>query len=416
MNKKKSYSLIAIVSVLLISLLINQVTYVYTAAQDQEKYFVDKANLALESIVSKMSDDYEVCQSVGSCFTDGSTSSCKTAFATQKEWKRVDSIIKQELQAFQIDLKYNFDFCVDPLKQLQETKNRNTFTRTLHEALPKSGIIMSLEFPSKSNYILKQIGPIFISSILIILLISILFVITFQFYKKEKLKAERTRDFLNNMTHEFKTPLANIAFANNMLAKQSSGLSPEKIRRYTQIIRSENEKMVANSEDILEMAKQEFNHSNLLLEDVNIHDVIYDLRKNFMETNSEININLELKAQHFEVKGKTTFVQNVISNLIDNAIKYCKQTPQIYISIYQENKSLMILISDNGVGISKSDLELVFDKFYRVSSGNRHDVKGFGLGLSYVKMIVEQMNGSIEVKSQLGKGSVFSIKFPISHE
>lgn len=412
MNKQKSYGLIAVVSVLLISLLINQINYVYKAALEQETYFVDKVNLALGSIVNTVSDDYEVCQSVGSCFKEGKSGSCQTAFKSKEEWDRVDSIIKRTLQAYQIDLNYNFDFCIDAL-DLQNSKNANTFSKTLTHSLPKSSIVMTLEFPSKSNYVLKQIGPAFISSILIIFLISLLFVITFRFYKKEKINAERTRGFLNNMTHEFKTPLANIAFANNMLSKQASENNPDKIKRYTQIIRVENEKMIANSEDILEMAKLEFNKSSIYLEDVDSHDVIYGLQKCFMSTQeTHLQIDLALHANRFEIKGKTTFFQNAISNIIDNAIKYCNTTPKISITTSNENNLLVIIIKDNGIGISKKDLDCVFDKFYRVSEGDRHDVKGFGLGLAYVKMIVEQMNGTITLQSKLGKGSVFILKIP----
>jgi two-component system, OmpR family, phosphate regulon sensor histidine kinase PhoR len=330
----------------------------------------------------------------------------------------VDSIIQTELRASSIDLKYNFDFCNTYSEVIHDENDGGTFTKNLNKALPRSGIIMHLEFPGKSNYILKQIGPAFISSILIILLISIMFIITFRFYNREKRNAERTRGFLNNMTHEFKTPLANIAFANNMLARESDAMTPDKIRKYTHIIRCENEKMVDSSEDILEMAKQEFDFAKLSLENVDVHDLIYGLQSSFRASNTALDphFTLNLSAKFFTVKGKTSFLQNALSNLIDNAIKYCRTNPRITISTFNEKGVLCISIEDNGIGIHKKELESIFEKFYRVSTGDLHDVKGFGLGLSYVKMVIQQMKGSIAVESDINKGSVFTIKLPVTDD
>lgn len=416
MNKTKSYWLVILVSALLISLLINQINHVYTAAIEQEAYFNDKVNSSLESIVSKVSGDYQVCKSINSCFNDCSSSFCVTSFKSKKEWKSVDSIIQKELKASNINLNYNFEFCSSTPENTNI--NKNTYTTNLSKLIPKSGIMMNLEFPSKSNYLLKQIGPAFISSILIILLISIMFIIMFRFYNKEKRNAERTRDFLNNMTHEFKTPLANIAFASNLLSNQSANITEDKIKKYTQIIRSENKKMIDSSEDILEMAKQEFDLTKITLENINVHDIIYDLKRSFKASHSDssLNISLHLNANIYNVNGITSFLHNALSNILDNAIKYCKDVPNISISTINKNKFLIITIDDNGVGINKNELPFVFDKFYRVSTGNRHDVKGFGLGLSYVKMVIQQMKGTITLKSNLGKGSTFNIKLPISND
>ena len=417
MKKKNTYWLIAVISVLLISLLANQLIYVYQAAVQQEAYFNDKANVALESIVNSVSKDYDVCQSVSKHLDCGTSNACSTVLKPEQEWKNVDSIIKAELKAVHIDLNYNFNFCSSHANQLKDLDKKNAYSKDMDKALSKSGIIMYLEFPSKSNYLYKQMGPVFISSILIILLISIVFIITFRFYRKEKQNAERTRGFLNNMTHEFKTPLANIAFANNLLKRNQNKITPEKIKTYTQIIQAENENMMASSEDILEMAKHEYDFTKISLENVDIHDIIYDLQKSFKQTYSvsNLNISLNLKASLYSVKGKTSFLRHAISNLIDNAIKYCEQTPSIIISTENEKGKLLISVTDNGIGIPKKEMNSIFDKFYRIPTGDRHDVKGFGLGLAYVKMVAEQMKGSVSVKSSLGKGSIFTIKLPITH-
>ncbi|WP_299554542.1 HAMP domain-containing sensor histidine kinase [Seonamhaeicola sp.] len=425
MTGKKAYWIIGIMSVLLVGLLINQIIYVYDAAIAQESHFKSKAQMALGAIVNEVSSDYEVCNSVKSCLDPNVDYSCiingnsqfSRDFKSQKEWHSVDSIIQSELQVAGIDLGYNFDFCT-PVVNDGGQISKSTFSKALNGELTKSTIVMRLDFPSRSNYILKQISPAFMSSILIILLLSIVFAVLFGYYRKERSNAERTRDFLNNMTHEFKTPMANIAFANNFLRRQSDNITPDSIKKYTAIIDYENQKIIDSSEDILELAKHEYDFSKLELETVDLHAMIYELQQSFMASPLKpgLEISLALDAEHYTLPGKTSFLQNALSNIIDNAIKYCRETPRILISTVNQNGHLIISVRDNGIGIPKNELNAVFEKFYRISTGDLHDVKGFGLGLSYVKMVVEQMRGTISIESTLDQGSVVTIKLPLAHD
>ncbi len=414
---KQSYWLIGTISVLLISLLVNQIVYVYNAALEQEAHFNDKANIALASIVDKVSENNQVCRTMNSCIKGGKVGFCSRSFKTKKEWHFVDSIVSRTLAKSNLDLNYNFDFCSSDLMATLIPDNKATYSKHVDNPLQQSGLVMYLEFPSKSNYVMKQMGPAFISSVLIILLLTIVFVIVYRFYLREKRNVERTREFLNTMTHEFKTPLANISFANNMLARNPTQLDSEKIQKYTEIIRSENDKIVKNSEDILEMAMQKYDLDKIEMEAINVHELLGDLKTTFLSTNPNISFNLNFGAKQSLVYGKTSFLSNALSNIIDNAIKYSKLVPEINISTSNDtdDKLLTIAIEDNGIGISKQNQKSVFDKFYRVSTGDQHDVKGFGLGLAYVKQIIEQMKGSISLKSDVGKGSVFVLKLPVSY-
>ena len=424
MKSKKTYWFIGAVSFLLLCLLANQVLYVYDAASDQEANFNHRAQIALNSIVDEVSRDYEVCSTVSEYLGPDGKTSCNTTavstcirdFRSQKEWLSVDSIIRTELRAANIDITYNFDFC-NTADNTHGLAGGNTFTKELDSELTKSGLVMHLEFPSRSNYILKQLSPAFVSSVLIILLISVVFTVLFRYYKREKRNAERTREFLNNMTHEFKTPLTNIAFANSFLRRKSEEISPDKIKKYTAIIESENKKIFESSKDILELARQDYEYSDLELEDVNVHRIICELQRSFIDSNSQgrPEIALQLTAHEHIVAGKTSFIQNALSNIIDNAIKFSSGKPRISISTYNKNSSLFISIKDNGIGIPKAETRSVFEKFYRISTGDQHDVKGFGLGLSYVKMVVEQMKGSVSLRSELNAGSVFTVKLPLAN-
>ncbi|MDC8005844.1 HAMP domain-containing sensor histidine kinase [Aureisphaera galaxeae] len=417
MKHGKSYWLIIIISVLLLSLLANQIVYVYKAAMEQEAHFNDKANIALASIVEEVSENNKVCKTMNSCIKGGKVGFCSLSFKDKEEWHFVDSIVQKNLAKSNIDLAYNFDFCSTEHKSTQLPDNKETFSKNIDNRQQESGLIMYLEFPSKSKYVLKQMGPAFVSSLLIIILLTIIFIVVFRFYIREKRNAERTRDFLNTMTHEFKTPLANISFANNMLARSASELDTEKIQKYTEIIRSENDKIVKNSEDILEMARQEYDLSKVQEEIINVHELLAELKSTFLSANPDIAFNLNFSAHQPFVHGKMSFLGNAISNIIDNAIKYSKLVPEIQISTSNDpdNGALLIAIEDNGIGIHKKNQLAVFDKFYRVSTGDQHDVKGFGLGLAYVKQIIEHMKGTVSLKSHVGKGSVFTLKLPSSH-
>lgn len=422
MKSKKAYWILGIAFALLISLLVNQIIYVYNAATQQEADFNNKAKVALDSIVDEISSDYKVCNTLRTCIDTEDAKSCDTKngfqyisdFRSKEEWHSVDSIIKSELEIANLDLKYNFDFCMTkPVTQSE----KGLFAKELGGNAIKSGVVMHLEFPSKSNFVFKQMGSTFLSSILIILLISIVFMILFEQYKREKRNAEKTHDFLNNMTHEFKTPLANISFANNFLRRKSENITPDHLKKYTDIIESENNKILNSSHDILELAKQEYDFSKVALETIQTHDVIQNLQRIFTEINRDKNvlISLNLDAQDDRVLGKQSFLQNALSNLIDNAIVYCESSPEIEISTRNEKESLLITIKDNGIGITKTEVPYIFDKFYRVTTGNLHNVKGFGLGLAYVKRVIEQMKGSIAVTSEIGIGSTFTIKLPKVH-
>jgi two-component system phosphate regulon sensor histidine kinase PhoR len=415
-KNKKSYWLISITSILLVSLLVNQVIYVIKAANEQEMAFNDKVEIALEVIVDKISEDNTISKSVGKCLNKGKNKYCSKVLNTEKVWESVDSTIQLELKRFAIELNYNFDFCKNqPYGPYGQNKS-HTYTKKMDKVFQKKGIIMFLEFPEKSKYLFRQMGSVFISSVLLILFITIAFIITFKFYHREKRMAERIRDFLNNMTHEFKTPLANISFANNMIAKQSGIISPENVKKYTQIIQTENDRIIENCEDILEISRQENVSFETLSETVDVHETIHQIQDSFMSTNlnSDIVFELKLEANKYMVKGKYSFFFNTLSNIIDNAIKYCGNTPEILISTTNNKETINISITDNGLGIHKNDIQSVFDNFYRVSTGDRHDVKGFGLGLSYVKMVIEQMKGEVTLKSEPGTGSTFTIKLPVS--
>lgn len=221
-------------------------------------------------------------------------------------------------------------------------------------------------------------------------------------------------DFINNMTHEFKTPIATISLASDSILSPSILENTDKIRRFIGIIKQENARMLGQVEKVLQMAQIEKNDLNLKIGILNIHELIEDAM-----VNAELKVQAKggsitpmLDAVNPVIEGDATHIANMINNLLDNAEKYTPENPQIIIQTKSLKKGIEVSIIDNGIGMSKDAQKLIFEKFYRVHTGNLHDVKGFGLGLSYVKAMTEAHGGKVTVQSEPGKGSNFTIFLP----
>ena len=231
-------------------------------------------------------------------------------------------------------------------------------------------------------------------------------------FLKEKRQLQHTSDFINNMVHEFQTPIANIRLAANLLKKKDLTSKDEKIPEYISVIIKENEKLEKHVKNILEVSSN--GESNCLYEKVNLHNLIIETGKEFTTRLEGVNgkIEFSLNARNHIINAVSSHFTLIFSNLIDNAIKYSKEAPNIHISTINRKNNIEICVKDNGIGIDTKDLSKIFEKYYRVSTGDIHNVKGFGLGLTFVKKIVEQYKGKIEVLSSKDSGTLFTIIIP----
>ena len=251
------------------------------------------------------------------------------------------------------------------------------------------------------------------SSVLVLTVI-LFFTFTIHIILKQKKLSEIKNDFINNMTHEFKTPLSTIDLSVKSMLRNDPAEKPEKFKRYASIISIENERLQKRVERILEIAQIENKKLTLEHKPVDMHELIYDCTESFKPLIEEQNgvLNLSLNASEHTVIGDKVHLGNLLNNLVDNAVKYSGTRPEVTIKTQNSNKMLSVEICDNGSGIAPNEQKKIFDKFYRVNEGNQHDIKGFGIGLNYVKVIAEAHDGKVFVKSESGKGSVFSIFFP----
>ncbi|WP_111708381.1 sensor histidine kinase [Lutibacter citreus] len=279
----------------------------------------------------------------------------------------------------------------------------------------KSEFQLFVTFPEKKNFILSSIFKILGLSAFFILIIILAFVTALYQLIRQKQISEIKTDFINNMTHEFKTPIATINLALDAIKNPKIIGDQDKVKRYVQMIREENKRMHAQVENVLRISKLEKNQLDVSKEAVDMHDIIEDAvdHVELLIRDKGGYIKNNMKAGFTEILGNQFHLTSVIVNMLDNAIKYSEEAPKIDILTENTAKSLIIKIKDQGIGMNKNVQKNIFKKFYREERGNIHNVKGHGLGLSYVKKIIEIHQGEIFVESEKGVGSTFTIKLPI---
>ena len=277
---------------------------------------------------------------------------------------------------------------------------------------------LKIYFPDQRIYLVRTLGPLLFSSAILLLLIIGAFAYTIYTIYKQKKISDIKNDFINNMTHELKTPISTISLACQVLTDPQMKVSDAQTSSYIAMIRDENRRLGVLVENVLRSAVIDRGEMVLKFAEVNLHHVIRNAIRNIaiQAERKGGKITTSLKANEPIIEGDSIHLANMVYNLLDNAIKYTKTQPEIEVSSWNEGNSLFLRFSDNGIGISKEEQERIFEKLYRVPTGNVHDIKGFGLGLSYVKLVVEKHGGSVSVTSELSKGSKFTVQLPLKHD
>ncbi|MDG3581690.1 sensor histidine kinase [Galbibacter pacificus] len=272
-----------------------------------------------------------------------------------------------------------------------------------------------VSFPEKKKFLISSIIEMALLSVVFTLIIIVAYSSALYQLIKQKQISEIKTDFINNMTHEFKTPIATINLALDAMKNPKAFEDKDRVKRYLQMIRDENKRMHAQVENVLRISKLEKNQLDISKDKVDVHDLIDEAiaHVELMVENRGGYIKAHLDAERSEILGNDFHLTNILVNILDNANKYSPDAPEIDVYTEVVKNSIVVKITDHGAGMSKAVLKRIFEKFYRESTGNIHNIKGHGLGLAYVKSIVEDHQGEVYAESEKDKGSTFFVKLPL---
>ena len=464
MKKGAIWAIILLMSAALIGIVIIQVYWIGFSLRLNEQQFDKNVMMALARVADKLEEE----KNTSPLLSDGSTSVFGTKtdigsfknskdFSKEKElWEKrqnrqylgevdiakmidpvsLDKILSIELNNRQIITEYQYGIYSNTDSafvignkyyrvDLGEPKASDVVT---HEELETTQYSVDLFtnlrgaagelrifFPRKTGWLWRDLWKSLFASVIFSGLILFCFSYTIWVIFRQKKVSEMKTDFINNMTHEFKTPIATISLATDSIESPMVINDVPKIKRFTNVIKQENQRMLSQVEKVLQMALLDKKDFNLRTSMVDMHDLILKAADHIelQVHRRDGTIKTILEAPNHIIEGDVTHLSNIIHNLLDNANKYTVDSPKIIVSTDNMGNMLRVTITDNGVGLSNESQKHIFDKFYRVHTGDLHDVKGFGLGLSYVKAMVTAHKGDIQVNSELGKGSSFIISLPM---
>lgn len=339
--------------------------------------------------------------------------------STWMDRKMLDSLIAFELKSKGIDIPYEYAVANDKeiiMSSRHWDPNHNQHTATLFPNDILTNEVLSLSFPAKAKYIFQSLWVMVLVSLLFTVAIVYTFYRTLSFSLKQKRISDIKTDFINNMTHEFKTPIATINLAIDALRNPKVRGDSQRIDHYSNMIKQENQRMNLQVESVLRMALLDKQELDLEFQKVDVIELIQGCL-------DHISLQLESKGgrlqkffneQDLDLRVDANHLSNTIINILDNAMKYSVGAPEIKVVTERTQNHFILIISDKGMGMTKEEQKHIFDRFYRVSAGDLHNIKGHGLGLSYAKGIIESHGGRIEVESEKGKGSKFYIYLPIN--
>ena len=360
--------------------LLSDLTFSYNQ-RDPGNFYYNKKSLIQALIKHALKE-----KDINTTFEFGIYSPATNSMILQKTGKYPDELLNE-----------SFWFDLTPLGSLFTLPNR-----------------LLIYFPNEKKFIISQLWIMLAVSVVLFLVIIVSFSFSIYTIYRQKRLSIMKNDFINNMTHEFKTPISTISLACEALKDKDIKKTESLYDNYIGVIREENVRLALMSEQILQTAIIDKGQLKLKKSINNMHDIInVAISSKKMAVDSKGGkIKVDFNAKHFDISGDNIHLTNVILNLLDNAIKYCIEAPDIVVNTINNGNSLLIRVKDNGIGISKSNRKKIFEKLYRVPTGNIHNFKGFGLGLSYAKAIIYQHGGEVSVDSEPGNGSTFTIKLP----
>lgn len=414
MRRNAIRALILLATISIIGIAAVQVYWFNKAFDTEEELFNREVNTALFNVATQFFELSETAIPSTNPIKQLSTNYYVVMINNEVDAHLLEVLLKSEFEKRSItaDFEYGIYDCANDKMVYGNYVSFNESHDQVNKekALPKwenQSYYFGVQFPQKASIITDRMGIWLFSSFVLVLVVGFFGYAMFVILKQKRL-SEIQRDFINNMTHEFKTPISTIALSTEVLKDPKIVEQPERLSNYATIIANENARLKNQVERVLQMARSNKSDLDLKKENIRMHDLI-DSAINSFKSHQNVEISTAYDTDDDLVVADKLHLSNVLYNLLDNAIKYAGTATKISIITRRKGNLFAVDIVDSGIGIAEDQLKKIFDKFYRVPTGNVHNVKGFGLGLSYVKQVIKAHNGEVLVKSQLGQGSTFSI-------
>ena len=386
-----------------------QVSWMQHSRKLLEEQFNNRVNMALCSTVEKMADSPACADELRACCAMSSDTACAESFDQIVHKPEMGALLTEALHFYQIDLPYRV--LITP-KDSSAHAAAVPHSCSLNPVLADDTHLLTLEFQGKTGYYLQKMGLMVSASVAILVFICLIFGLATFYLLRQKRMSDRNRDFFNHMTHEFRTPLTNIRLASNLLARKHPGLGDN---QYLGIIRRECGQLTHQVENVLYLAGLEKGDDQWQKEPVDLRnlaqEVVAGMELQIQERHAQVRFDGHAPA--CTIAGDAFHLGNAFRNMLDNALKYSTAQPVVQIGFRPEANGWRVSFTDNGIGLSAKERRKVFQKFYRCDTALCSGEKGFGLGLAYVRKIVEMHRGHIQVSSENGKGARFDLYFPV---
>ncbi len=422
MQKSQITIIILAVSISLVGLTITQCSWVWNAINLVQEQHDHRVDMALEEVIDGMvnANDAALNRSENAFYSEAQP---KITFFEVIDTTLLASLLMQYIDYHKLDPDFEYAILKTSNDSIIYSSSENipkSLKKDCHKAClsclwKEEFFHLEVYFPSQRKVVLVEMSVWLVFTAIFFLILIFTFMYIINTIIKQKKLSEIKNDFINNMTHEFKTPISTISLASEVLLQTNADASPERIKKYLKIIYDENIRMRGQVDRVLQVARLDRDEFSLAKSEFDLHQLVRNTVQHlcFDQCEEVTTVNYHFDADQFILNADEMHIKNVVTNLVDNAIKYSSNGTSLNIQTNNKQEGILLSIEDNGIGMSKETIKHIFDKFYRVPTGNIHNVKGFGLGLYYVKNMVDAHGGHIEVKSEINKGSRFDIYLPL---
>ncbi len=422
MHQQRFNHFVIIAGIAFAGILLSQAYWIYNGQMLRKEQFDQGVDLVLRKILNRIID-YQVAKKLKCLEAREICGESWSSFETAVPSVLLDSLVREEFKGQGLERRYKYAVFNRPIKRFsigsyqgyEDQIINSKYQLTLKAAFAPGDYVLAVIFPDRQSWAFVSTTVWVLLSALFLLTLLFSFWSTVSLVRRQKRLSRVKADFLNNMTHELKTPIASIGLAAEMLSKPMVASVPEKVTKYASVVKSESHRLQTLVDHVLMSAMLEDSKVRLNRKKVDASELVEEVVKSFSHRISGLSGKLETTIQPGlpPVYLDSLHITNVLTNLLDNAIKYSRGIPDIHVALRESDDWLCLSVSDKGIGIPPEEKDLIFKNLYRSYTGNLHDVKGFGIGLFYVKKIVELHGGKVAVESEPGHGSVFEVRLPV---